>query len=107
MLQYDSPAGYAVTERTRSGEEERCYYLFDRVDDMVRGVLNYHLSFARFMPDDAGKLYGIMIYSCLDHAEYLGNYSIITVSEATELLLEGRCYSSVPVVSALYLEDAP
>lgn len=96
LLNYDNAVCYSVADRTFSGDESRSYYVYDSSDDTVKSILNYNLSFTSFAPDDNGDLMCIWLNDPLCASEYLGDYPIITENEATEALMNGKYFSSVP-----------
>lgn len=96
LLHYDNTVCYSIADRTFSGDENRSYYVYNQSDDSVQDILNYNLSFSNFAPDDSGNLMCIWLNNPLCASEYLGEYPIITEKEATELLMNGNYFSSVP-----------
>ena len=96
LLNYDNAKCYSIADRSFSGAEHRSYYVYDISDDTVQNILNYNLSYATFAPDDNGDLMCIWLNNSLCASEYLGEYPIITEDEATEQLIDGRYFSSVP-----------
>lgn len=96
LLHYDNTVCYSFADRSYSGDEGRSYYVYDQSDDSVQNILNYNLSFSDFAPDDSGNLMCIWLNNPLCASEYLGEYPIITEKEATELLINGNYFSSVP-----------
>ena len=96
LLNYDNAVCYSIADRTFSGDESRSYFVYDNSDDPVKSILNYNLSFTTFAPNDNGELMCIWLNNPLCASEYLGDYPIITENEATELLINGKYFSSVP-----------
>lgn len=96
LLQYDDPVCYSYAERTFSGEENRSYYVYNKAEDPVQDILNFNLTYASFAPNDDGDLLCIWLNDPLCSSEYIGDYPVITAEEATDLLLNGKYYSSVP-----------
>lgn len=96
LLNYDNAMCFSIADRSFSGDESRSYYVYDSSDDPIKNILNYNLSFTSFAPDDNGNLMCIWLNNPLCASEYLGDYPIIMENEATELLLSGRYFSSVP-----------
>ncbi len=96
LLCFGNEVGYSYADRTFSGEEIRSYYIFDKSDDMVESILNFNFNSVRFSPDDDGNLMCIRLNNPYCSAEYIGDYSVISESDAKELLQNGNYYSSVP-----------
>lgn len=96
LLHYDNAVCYSIAERAFSGNEIRSYFVYDSSDDPVQCILNYNLSFTTFAPDDNGNLMCIWLNNPLCASEYLGDYPIIAENEATEALMNGKYFSSVP-----------
>ena len=96
LLHYNNAMCYSVADRTFSGDESRSYFVYDNSDDPVKSILNYNLSFTTFAPNDNGELMCIRLNNPLCASEYLGDYPMITENEATEALMNGKYFSSVP-----------
>lgn len=69
--------------------------VYERAGDLTEQLVGYHFRRVAFYPDDAGNLWMIRFYQA-DLSHKLGNYPIITVEEAQELLGEGHYITSVP-----------
>ena len=65
-------------------------------DDIEEKILNYNFRKIEFSPDSQGDLWRIDIHDILTCADKLGDYPVITIKEATELLLNGNYVTSVP-----------
>ncbi len=96
LLCYENAVCYSVADRTYSGDEIRSYYIYNKSNDVVQDILNFNLSYSKFAPDDNGNLMCIWLNNPLCASKYIGDYPIITEQEATELLLGGNYYSTVP-----------
>lgn len=96
VLAFDEPVCYSYADRTYSGGESRSYYVYDTSGDTVQDILNYNLSCAQFCPDDNGNLMCIWLDNPYCSSEYLGDYPIISVEDAQELLLADSYISTVP-----------
>lgn len=96
LLCCENAVCYSVADRTYSGNESRSYYIYNKSDDVVQDILNFNLSCSSLAPDDNGNLMCIWLNNPLCASEYVGDYPIITEQEATEQLLNGNYYSSVP-----------
>lgn len=96
LLNYGNAICYSIADITFSGDAIRSYFVYDSSNDLVKSILNYNLSFTTFVPDDNGNLMCIWLNNPLCSSEYLGDYPIITENEATEYLMNGKYFSSVP-----------
>ena len=74
----------------------RTYEVYDMSDDIEEKILNYNFRKIEFSPDSQGDLWRIDIHDILTCADKLGDYPVITIKEATELLLNGNYVTSVP-----------
>lgn len=77
------------------GEQGYDIAFFDRSDDNVQALLNYHLNQISFHCNSDGKLWILWI----DHpnlSELVGSYPIIDAAEAAELLKNGTYATTVP-----------
>lgn len=74
----------------------RAYVLYDAAGDDLEDILNYTYRSARFYPDGDGKLSLIRIENSLSCGEKMGEYPVITVDEAVDLLSKGCYITSVP-----------
>lgn len=65
------------------------YKLWDKDEDIVRNILNYNLTGVKFISNgyDQKQLWGIELSNSLYASHYAGDYPIITVQEAKEMLL--------------------
>lgn len=88
---YDQAGNYLQEVRF-----EREYMLYEGMGNETERLLNYKMRYARFYPDDEGRLSLIRIYDALSCADKLGNYPIITPAEAREALLRGNYITSAP-----------
>lgn len=96
LLGFDAPEYFSYADRSFSGEETRSYFVFNRSQNMVQSILNYNLSCAKFAPDDSGNLMCIWLNNPYCSSEYIGDYPIISETDAKNALLSGSYYSSVP-----------
>ena len=93
LLQFENPSFFVD-----SGYE--CIY--DKSGDEVQQILNYNMYFARFCIYDYGDMYdnGDMYLIYFDNgfvsSEYMGDYPVITLDRAQEMLLEGKYVTTVP-----------
>lgn len=97
FLNYDHPEIVLQGEYSFSGDYIRRYSVYDSGTDMTESILNYNFRAAQFVPDDSGSLMLIELSDGLRMAEKLGDYPLISVTEAKEKLLDGQYQTSVPV----------
>ena len=93
LLQFENPSFFVD-----SGYE--CIY--DKSGDEVQQILNYCMYIARFCIYDYGDMYdnGDMYLIYFDNgfvsSEYMGDYPVISLDRAQEMLLEGKYVTTVP-----------
>lgn len=80
---------------TFSGEQGYDVAFFDAAGDKVQRILNYNLNSASFSCDGEGRLWIIRLNQP-DLSQKMGDYPIISVKEAQELLCSGHYITSVP-----------
>lgn len=80
---------------TYSGEQMFGIEFYDAAGDKTRQILNYNFNTARFSCNDEGKLWLIDL-NRPDLSQKVGDYPIITVKEARELLCAGNYTTTVP-----------
>ena len=97
FLNYDHPEIVLQGSYSFNGDYTRRYLVYDTGTDMTETILNYNFRTAQFAPDDDGNLMLIRMNDRLRMAEKLGDYPLISVSEAKEKLLDGQYQTSVPV----------
>ncbi len=97
FLDFDHPEIVLQGDYTFDGEYTRSYLVYDTGTDMTERILNFNFRTAQFAPDDNGNLMLIRLNDGLRMAEKLGDYPLISVSEAKEKLLDGQYQTSVPV----------
>lgn len=68
---------------------------FDAAGDRTQQILNYNFNTARFSCNDAGELWLVRL-NRPDLSQKVGDYPIISVKEARELLCAGRYTTTVP-----------
>ncbi|WP_026528040.1 hypothetical protein [Butyrivibrio sp. VCD2006] len=93
---FKNPKAYSCVEKGFEGEDDRSYCIYDSADDIRESILNHDLAYATFYPDENGNLFCIWINNAFCSSTYVGDYPIITVDEATEKLINGAYYSSIP-----------
>ena len=76
---------------------QQSYYVefFDGSDNVVEEIVNYNFNRIAFYCDDNGDLFLARIYQP-DLSQKVGDYPIISTSQAKELLLSGNYITSVP-----------
>lgn len=81
---------------TFNGEFIRNYRIYDFSGDEINDMLNFAFNEVQLAPNDEGKLMLIRVNDKLSCAEKIGDYPIISVSEATDMLLDGGYITTVP-----------
>lgn len=82
---------------TFSGEQMHGVELFDAAGDKVQRIVNYNFNTARFSCNDEGQLWLVRL-DRPDLSRKVGDYPIITIQEARELLCAGNYITTVPEV---------
>lgn len=80
---------------TFDGERTYSLEFFDAARDKTKRILNYNLNKAEFYCNDAGELWIVRLRRP-DLSQKVGDYPIISVQEARELLLDGHYITTVP-----------
>lgn len=96
LLRFDAPKAVSPGDYTFTGVFTRSYCVYDAAGDDLSDILNYHFRSARFGANDSGNLSSFRLEDGLLLAEKLGDYPVISVEEATELLAGGSYQTSVP-----------
>ncbi len=96
LLQFKNPAVYSYGDRNIYGEQIRSYYVYEQQEDYRQDILSYNFTTAQFCCDDSGKLMMIWLNNPLAAAQNLGEYPIIDVREAEQLLCGGSYITTVP-----------
>ena len=78
------------------GEFIRNYSIYDFSGDELNDMLNFAFNKVQLAPNDEGKLMLIRISDHLSLAEKIGDYPVISVEEATDMLLDGGYITTVP-----------
>lgn len=78
-----------------NGEQVFDYDIYESEGDLTDKILNYNFNNISFSPNEAGDLWIIDIDK-KDITEKLGEYPIITVDKARQLLLEGNYITTAP-----------
>ena len=90
LMQFENPT-------FRAEENVSEYNVYDADDDPVRNLLNYYMRQVDFCEDESGKAVRLIwISNSYCGAEYIGDYPIITIDKAQEMLLEGKYLTTVP-----------
>lgn len=69
--------------------------VYDRSGGHLREMLNYNLCYARLLLNDDGSVYRILIENALCSSVYMGDYPVISLSEALQMLCEGKFLANV------------
>lgn len=83
-------------EYTYSGDEIRSYKIYDFSGDEINDMLNFAFSEIQLAPDDFGNLMLIRINDKLSCGEKIADYPIISIEEATDMLIFGGYITTVP-----------
>ncbi len=89
LLDFSQPVPYLTSSFSYAGERRYEYRVYEGAGTAAERILNYACKTAYFKCDDNGNLYAISIKNALAAAKKLGNYPVISSSEAYALLLEG------------------
>lgn len=84
-----------MADRNIYGERSFNVEYFDSAGSLEEQIVSYNFNRVAFYNDDEGKLFLARVYAP-DLSNKLGEYPIITVEEARELLLAGSYATSVP-----------
>lgn len=87
LLQYENPAFF---------EDSGYQCVYDKSGDEVQQILNYHFKITRFCINEEGVLWLVWMDNAFCTAEYIGDYPVITLDEAQEMLLDGKYITTVP-----------
>ena len=93
LLQFENPSFFG---------DSGYHCIYDKSGDEVQQILNYCMYIARFCIYDYGDMYdnGDMYLIYFDNgfvsSEYMGDYPVITLDKAQEMLLEGKYVTTVP-----------
>ena len=93
LFGFENPA-VDIHRTGRNSDGETGYnelYIYDSSEDNVQNILNYSLNSVR-VAETGDRLEILWIHDQLDHAMNIGNYPIISLEEAIELLIEDRDY---------------
>lgn len=83
------------------GELGLRYDIYEGDGDLKNNIINYNFTTVSFSPNENGELGGIYINK-VDISDKVGDYPIITVDKAKELLSAGNYFTSAP---EKYTED--
>lgn len=95
LFGFDNPA-VDIRRTGRSSDGKTGYnelYIYDSSEDNVPNILNYGLNSVR-VSGKGDRLQVLRIYNRLDSAMNIGNYPIISMEEAAEILTDGKFYGS-------------
>jgi len=93
LLDFDDPI--AVVEKSyTTGVQKREFFVYDRTGDETEDLLNHRYNRVEFVFSMlGGSLSEIIIHNGLSTAEKLGDYPVISVADAKELLLAGSFFA--------------
>lgn len=96
LLNFQQPQKALFRDRNIYGELGVDYLVYDAAGDDVEDLLNYSFRKVDFAPDGEGNLMLIRLYDNLACTEKLGDYPLISLEEARQVLLEGQYITTVP-----------
>lgn len=93
LLDFDVPI--AVVEKSyTTGVQKRKFFVYDRTGDETENLLNHRYNRVEFVFSILdGSLSEVIIHNGLSTAEKLGDYPVISATEAKELLLAGSFFT--------------
>lgn len=100
LIGFSQPVPYLTSTFAYSGERRYEYRVYEGADTAAERIRNYACKTAYFGCDENGNLSSISITNALAPAKKLGDYPVISSSEAYEQLLEGYYVDS-------HLKDTP
>ena len=89
------PALKVWSAYTYNGERNWQFEAYEGTGTIIDQILNYNFNTIQFGPDDEGKLFHIWI-NHTNLSKKIGDYPIISATEAKELLLQGHYLTTVP-----------
>ncbi len=96
LISFDEPKlNLSGGDRNIYGHQSFSIEFFEGDKHKTEQIVNYHFNRVTFSFDDEGKLFIARVY-CPDLTEKVGDYPIITVEEASELLANGNYITTVP-----------
>jgi len=96
FLDFQNPEVVKLRDYTIYGEQNQDCKIYDAQGDEIEEILNYNFNYAQFAPTQDGKLFLIRKQDKRSLADKLGDYPIISVKEATKLLVNEKYQTSVP-----------
>lgn len=102
LFDFDSPECYVFADRDIYGELNYHNWVYEKGADEVESLVNRSYCGVTVIIYGDGSFGGFHVSGGLDYSEKLGDYPIITESEALEALLDGNYITTVPVD---YLEN--
>lgn len=94
LLGMRNPVWYYAPGKQWGNSECGVYYVFDDKGSAREKAINWHLHYAAFYIDGNNSLVQLTIYNYFCTSEYMGDYPIITMDKAKELLFAGHYYTS-------------
>ncbi len=96
LIGFDDPQlNLSGGDRNIYGHQSFSIEFFEGDKHKTKQIVNYHFNRVAFSFDDEGKLFIARVYRP-DITEKVGDYPIITVEEANELLANGNYITTVP-----------
>lgn len=95
LLQYKNPTVSIKQSQYSALAFDRDNKIFDSSDDIVQNILNYNLAYTTFgIVDDRVSSVTLTDFRCI--SDYVGDYPIISLDQAKELLLNGSYLKIFP-----------
>lgn len=96
LFQMEAPQVLIEADRSFDGKMGRRLYLFDAGEDDVQDLLNSTFRLVQIGFSSSEGVHVIHLNDYLVGAEKIGDYPLISVDHAKELLSEGQYFTSVP-----------
>ena len=96
LFQMEAPQVLIEADRSFDGTMGRRFYLFDAGEDDVQDLLNSAFRLVQIGFSSSEGVHVIHLNDYLVGAEKIGDYPLISVDHAKELLSEGKYFTSVP-----------
>lgn len=95
LLQFKNPVLNTYISREDTDWKSREYTIYNGSEDIVESILNYNLARASVSIYD-GKLIRIDLYNSLCTSDCIGEYPVISLEKAREMLLQGKYLKRFP-----------
>lgn len=95
LLQFENPVLNTYISREDTDWKNREYRIYNGSDDIVRSILNYNFADASLQISE-NKLMRIDLRNLMCASDCIGEYPVISVGKAREMLLEGKYLKRFP-----------